>query len=152
MWKSLLQWCSVPKSRHTSGHIWVNTEECIRLKSVFKWLLLIVMMFQSAMSFEAGMQPRRHSSSSSSHSFGQIDSLRQSHHRHRPTLSPSAAKKRPSGSPQVGGALLVYWCNVLLTSSAISETGICDRKSVIVKCWIPEILMHVFRCRGWRNS
>jgi len=93
----------------------LGTFECLHWgdwgskRHLFKWLLFIL-LFQSAMSFEAGMQPRRHSSSSSSHSFGQIadsqphGSLRHSHHRHRPTLSPSAAKKHPSSSPQVRSA------------------------------------------------
>jgi len=70
--------------------------------------LLFLLWFQS---FEAGMQQGHHSSSSSNHSFSQIasgrphDSARRSHHRHRPTLSPSASKKHPSTSPHIGGAV-----------------------------------------------
>jgi len=90
------------------------------MQTNFTLTLLILEPFQSAMSFEAGMQPRRQSSSSSNHSFGHIasshpyDSVRRSRHRHRQPMSPSALKKRQAGSPQVGGLLLIFMFLVVM--------------------------------------
>jgi len=98
--------------------------------STYMRLLLTVLLFQSAMSFEAAVQPGRQSSSSSSHSFGHIaaghshDSERRSHHKHRPTMSPSAAKKHPSGSPRVRGPLPLFAGTQICGGNVADEAGI----------------------------
>jgi len=131
------------------------------LKDIFNWVLLMLLWFQSAMSFEPGMHPRRHSSSSSGHSFSQVatshphDSFRHSHHRHRPTLSQSASKKHPSGSPRVGGGMHWFAIVHLLMWNVNEHTSLLTSVSMnieITQCWWVSIDAEVEETRRKRRT